>query len=131
VLAIGGAIGFWAANIAILWASFHAFDIHIPLGVVVQGFFLGMLANLFPFAPGGVGAVDAGMIGAFVIFGLPSAEVFAAVLTYRVIAFWLPIPPGIIAFFQLRKTVQRWEREGRERPEQIGVGGPETAAARS
>jgi uncharacterized protein (TIRG00374 family) len=131
VLAIGGAIGFWAANIAILWASFHAFDIHIPLGVVVQGFFLGMLANLFPFAPGGVGAVDAGMIGAFVIFGLPSAEVFAAVLTYRVIAFWLPIPPGIIAFFQLRKTVQRWEREGRERPEQIGVGEPETAAARS
>ena len=131
VLAIGGAIGFWAANIAILWASFHAFDIHIPLGVVVQGFFLGMLANLFPFAPGGVGAVDAGMIGAFVLFGLPGAEVFAAVLTYRVIAFWLPIPPGIIAFFQLRKTVQRWEREGRERPEQIGVGEPETAAARS
>ena len=33
-------------------------------------------------------------------------------LTYRVIAFWLPIPPGIIAFFQLRKTVQRWEAEG-------------------
>jgi uncharacterized protein (TIRG00374 family) len=131
VLAIGGAIGFWASNIAILWASFHAFDVHVPLGVVVQGFFLGMLANLFPFAPGGVGAVDAGMIGAFVLFGLPSAEVFAAVLAYRVIAFWLPIPPGIIAFFQLRKTVQRWEREGREQPERVGVGAPETAPARS
>ena len=122
-LAIGGAIGFWAANIAILWASFHAFDVSVPLGVVVQGFFLGMLANLIPFAPGGVGAVDAGMIGAFVLFGLPSAEVFAAVLTYRVIAFWLPIPPGIIAFFQLRKTVQRWEPEGRGAPvERIGGG---------
>jgi uncharacterized protein (TIRG00374 family) len=68
-----------------------------------------MVANLFPFAPGGVGAVDAGMIGAFVLFGLPSAAVFAAVLTYRVIAFWLPLPPGIVAFLQLRKTVQRWE----------------------
>ena len=79
-----------------------------------------MLANLFPFAPGGVGAVDAGMIGAFVLFGVPSAEVFAAVLTYRVIAFWLPIPPGIVAFFQLRKTVNRWEAEGRDRPERIG-----------
>jgi uncharacterized protein (TIRG00374 family) len=112
-LAVGGAIGFWAANIAILWASFHAFDVSVPLGVVIQGFFLGMLANLIPFAPGGVGAVDAGMIGAFVLFGLPSTEVFAAVLTYRVIAFWLPIPPGIIAFFQLRKTVQRWRAEGR------------------
>ena len=128
-LAVGGAIGFWAANIAILWASFHAFDVSVPLGVVVQGFFLGMLANLIPFAPGGVGAVDAGMIGAFVLFGLPSEEVFAAVLTYRVIAFWLPIPPGIIAFFQLRKTVQRWQAEGRSAPaERVGVG--EAAPAR-
>ncbi|MGH2955588.1 MAG: lysylphosphatidylglycerol synthase transmembrane domain-containing protein [Solirubrobacterales bacterium] len=127
-LAVGGAIGFWAANIAILWASFHAFDVAVPLGVVVQGFFLGMIANLFPLAPGGVGAVDAGMIGAFVLFGIPGAEVFAAVLTYRVIAFWLPIPPGIIAFFQLRNTVQRWEREGR-RPGRVGVGEPEAARA--
>jgi uncharacterized protein (TIRG00374 family) len=127
-LAVGGAIGFWAANIAILWASFHAFDVAVPLGVVVQGFFLGMLANLFPLAPGGVGAVDAGMIGAFVLFGIPGAEVFAAVLTYRVIAFWLPIPPGIIAFFQLRNTVQRWEREGRGRG-RIEVREPEAARA--
>jgi uncharacterized protein (TIRG00374 family) len=131
VLAFGGAIGFWAANIAILWASFHAFHVSVPLGVVVQGFFLGMVANLFPLAPGGVGAVDAGMIGAFVLFGLPSSAVFAAVLAYRVIAFWLPIPPGIIAFFQLRNTVQRWEAEGREQPEPIEVGGAETAAART
>jgi uncharacterized protein (TIRG00374 family) len=130
-MAFGGAIGFWGANIAILWASFHAFDVSVPLGVVIQGFFLGMVANLIPFAPGGVGAVDAGMIGAFVLFGVPSSDVFAAVLTYRVIAFWLPIPPGVIAFFQLRHTVHRWEQEGRERPDQMGVAEPETATAGS
>jgi uncharacterized protein (TIRG00374 family) len=112
-LAIAGSIGFWAANIAILWASFKAFGVTVPLGVIVQGFFLGMLANLFPFAPAGVGAVDAGMIGAFFLFDLPHASVLAAVLVYRVIAFWLPIPPGVIAFFQLRHTVSRWEAEGR------------------
>ncbi len=106
-----GAVGFWAANIGILWAAFHAYDAQVPLGVVVQGFFIGMVANLFPFAPGGVGAVDAGMIGTFVFFDVPGAEVFAAVLTYRLIAFWLPIPPGIVAFFQLRKTVARWEAQ--------------------
>ena len=93
-LAIAGPIGFWAANIGILWASFHAFDVEVPLGVVVQGFFVGMVANLIPFVPGGVGAVDAGLIGTFVLFGLPGSEVFAAVLVYRLIAFWLPIPPG-------------------------------------
>ena len=112
-LAVAGAIGFWAANIGILWASFKAFGVSVPFGVVVQGFFIGMLANLFPFAPAGVGAVDAGMIGAFFLFDLPHAAVLAAVLIYRVIAFWLPIPPGVVAFFQLRRTVARWEDEGR------------------
>ena len=110
-LAVGGAIGFWAANIGVLWASFEAFGGDVPFAVLVQGFFVGMAANLIPSPAGGVGSVDAGMIGAFVLFGIPTGIVFPAVLTYRVIAFWLPIPPGIVAYFQLRRTVTRWERE--------------------
>ena len=109
-----GAIGFWAANIGVLWASFEAFGGDVPFGVLVQGFFVGMAANLIPSPAGGVGSVDAGMIGAFVLFGVPSAIVFPAVLTYRVIAFWLPIPPGIVAYFQLRRTVAGWERGAAE-----------------
>lgn len=112
-LALIGAAGYWAANIGILWASFAAFDVHIPIAVVVQGFFLGMVANLFPLAPAGVGAVDAGMIGAFVLFGVPEETVFPAILIYRLVAFWLPIPPGIVAFFQLRARVGVWDQEGR------------------
>ena len=50
---------------------------------LVQGFFVGMAANLVPSPAGGVGSVDAGMIGAFVLFGIPSGIVFPAVLTYR------------------------------------------------
>ncbi len=111
-LAVLGAAGFWAASIGVLWASFHAFGVQVPLAVVVQGFFLGMVANLFPLAPAGVGAVDAGMIGAFVLFGIPEETVFPAVLVFRLVAFWMPIPPGIFAFFQLRHTVHRWEEEG-------------------
>jgi uncharacterized protein (TIRG00374 family) len=122
-LAVVGAVGFWAANIGILWASFKAFGIAIPLGVVVMGFFIGMVANLIPFVPAGVGAVDAGMIGTFVLFGFPEEEVFAAVLIYRLVAFWLPIPPGVIAFFQLRKRVKRWKQEGLpiDRPPRPGL----------
>ncbi len=111
-LAVVGAAGFWAASIGVLWASFHAFGVHVPLAVVVQGYFLGMVANLFPLAPAGVGAVDAGMIGAFVLFGIPEETVFPAILIFRLVSFWMPIPPGIVAFFQLRKTVHRWEGEG-------------------
>jgi uncharacterized protein (TIRG00374 family) len=111
-LAVIGAAGFWAFSIGVLWASFHAFGVHVPLAVVVQGFFLGMVANLFPLAPAGVGAVDAGMIGAFVLFGIPEETVFPAVLIFRLVSFWMPIPPGIFAFFQLRHTVRGWEEEG-------------------
>jgi len=111
-LAVLGAVGFWAANIGILWASFKAFGIAVPFGVVVMGFFIGMAANLIPFVPAGVGAVDAGMIGTFVLFGLPETEVFAAILIYRLVAFWLPIPPGVVAFFQLRTRVKHWKAEG-------------------
>ncbi len=111
-LAVSGAVGFWAANIAVLWASFQAFDGNVPIAVLIQGFFVGMAANLVPSPAGGVGSVDAGMIAAFVLFGVSTAAVFPAVLMYRVIAFWLPIPPGIVAYFQLRRTVAGWEEEG-------------------
>jgi uncharacterized protein (TIRG00374 family) len=113
-LAVLGAVGFWASQIGILWAAFKSVDIDVSLAVVVQGFFVGMLANLIPL-PGGVGAVDAGMLGAFALFDV-SGPIFTAVLIYRVIAFWLPIPPGVVAFFQLRGTVRRWERERTQLP---------------
>jgi uncharacterized protein (TIRG00374 family) len=113
-LAVTGAVGFWAANICVLWACFEAFGGDVPFAVLVQGFFVGMAANLIPSPAGGVGSVDAGMIAAFVLFGIDEATVFPAVLAYRVIAFWLPIPPGIVAFVQLRATVARWEQERRD-----------------
>jgi uncharacterized protein (TIRG00374 family) len=124
-LALLGAIGFWAAQIGILWAAFHAFDASVPLAVITQAFFVGMFANLIPL-PGGVGGVDAGMIGAFSLFslsGVGGSTIFAAVLTYRLIAFWLPLPPGVVAFFQLRKTVHHWEE--RATPPALAAGAPE------
>ena len=117
-LALSGAVGFWAANIGILWASFEAFGADVPFAVLVQGFFIGMAANLIPSPAGGVGSVDAGMIAAFVLFDVPGTMVFPAVLTYRVIAFWLPIPPGLVAYFQLRSTVASWTQE-RERGAEV------------
>ena len=114
-LAVSGAIGYWAAQIGILWASFEAFGGDVAFAVLVQGFFVGMVANLLPSPAGGVGTIDVGMIGAFLLFQQPAEVVFPAVLAYRTIAFWLPIPPGVVATFQLRRTVAQWERERGER----------------
>ena len=70
-----------------------------------------MLGNLLPL-PGGIGGVDGGMIGAFAAFGVDIGLAVVAVLAYRGFTFWLPTIPGVIAYFQLRKTVERW-RSGR------------------
>jgi uncharacterized protein (TIRG00374 family) len=107
------AIGYWAGNIGILWASFHAFGVHVPLAIVVQGFFVGMVANLAPSPAAGVGTVDAGLIGSFVVFGLPSDAVFPAVLLFRLIGFWLPIPLGVAAYLRLLGTAHEWESQRR------------------
>jgi len=70
-----------------------------------------MVANLAPSPAAGVGTVDAGLIGAFVLFGIPAGTVFPAILVFRLIAFWLPIPAGVLAYVQLRGTVQQWSEE--------------------
>jgi uncharacterized membrane protein YbhN (UPF0104 family) len=33
------------------------------------------------------------------------------VLLFRAVTFWLPLIPGVIAYFQLRRTVERWRVE--------------------
>ena len=115
-IGLAGALGYWGANIAVLWACFKAFGVSPPFGVLVLGCFLGMAANLIPSFAGGVGSVDAGLIGSFVLFGVSASDVFPAVLLFRAIFFWLPILPGVIAYFQLRATVAGWEPIPEERP---------------
>jgi uncharacterized protein (TIRG00374 family) len=110
-LTLLGAIGWWAGNIGILWGSFHAFGVNVPFGVIVMGFFVGMVANLAPSPAAGVGTVDAGLIGAFVLFGIDADTVFPAILTFRLVGFWLPIPVGVWSFVKLRRIVRRWEAE--------------------
>lgn len=115
-LALAGTVAWWTLNIAVLYASFRAFGQAPPVGVVVQAYLVGMLANLLPL-PGGIGGVDGGMIGAAVALGVGGSVAVMAVLTYRLFAFWLPSVPGTIAYFQLRRTVGRWGGgQSRDRP---------------
>jgi uncharacterized protein (TIRG00374 family) len=107
-----GAVLFWAFQIAVLWASFRAFGDAPPLAVLVVGFFVGMLGNLLPL-PGGIGGVDGGMIGAFTAFDVDFGLATVAVLAFRGFTFWLPTIPGIVAYIQLLRTVDRWRHEGR------------------
>ncbi len=105
--ALLGAFVFWAFQILVLWAAFKAFGDAPSWAVLIQAFFCGMLGNLLPM-PGGVGGVEGGMIGALVAFNVDGGLAVVAVLVYRAFTFWLPLIPGVIAYFQLRGTTERW-----------------------
>ncbi|MGA9860353.1 MAG: lysylphosphatidylglycerol synthase transmembrane domain-containing protein, partial [Solirubrobacteraceae bacterium] len=102
-----GAVAWWGFDIAVLWSCFQAFGGAPTPTVVVMSYFIGMLGNVLPL-PGGIGGVDGAMIGAFSAFGVSPPLAVVSVLAYRAFAFWLPTVPGAIAYFQLRRTVQRW-----------------------
>jgi uncharacterized protein (TIRG00374 family) len=108
--ALLGTLGWWGFNIGVLWASCKAFGHAPPIAVVIQAYFVGLLANLLPL-PGGIGGVDGGMIGALIAFDVDPGVAVVAVLVYRGFAFWLPTLPGAIAYLQLRRTVAHWRED--------------------
>jgi uncharacterized protein (TIRG00374 family) len=108
--ALAGAVLFWAFQVAVLWASFHAFGDAPPLAVLTQAFFVGMFGNLLPM-PGGVGGVEGGMIASLAAFEVDAGQAVVAVLLFRAVTFWLPLIPGVIAYFQLRRTVEQWRAQ--------------------
>lgn len=105
-----GALAWWGFDMSVLWAMFHAFGSAPPFTVIWMAYFVGMLGNLLPL-PGGLGGVEGGMIGALAAFGVQLDLAVVAVLSYRAISFWLPTLPGVVAYFQLRRTVARWRDE--------------------
>jgi len=109
LMVVTGAIGYWAFDNAVLWATFQAVGADVPVSIVLMGYLIGQLGGLLPI-PGGVGGIDGGLIGTLILYGAPAAATAAAVLAYRIILFWLPLIGGSIAFVTLRRALDRAER---------------------
>jgi uncharacterized membrane protein YbhN (UPF0104 family) len=103
-----GGVAWWAFDIAVLWAAFHAFGAEPPIFVITLGYFLGLIGNALPFL-GSLGGVDGGMIGALVALGAAAPVTIAAVVVYRLISCWIPTVPGLAAYLQLRRRMGNWQ----------------------
>ncbi len=74
-----------------LWASVEAFGGGASfITVTIVTMIGGTLAAAAP-TPGGVGAVEAALIGGLAAFGLPATIAVPSVLLYRVLTCWLPV----------------------------------------
>jgi uncharacterized membrane protein YbhN (UPF0104 family) len=103
---LAGSYGTLIFDIAVLGVAFKAFGHSPPFGVLVFGYLIGQLGGNIP-VPGGIGGVDAGLIGVFVLYHQPLAATTAAVLIYHAIVLWVPALLGSVAFVQLRNTLAR------------------------
>ena len=104
-----GAFGYWAFDNAVLIAAFNAFGYSPDVWIVLMGYLIGQLGGLLPL-PGGIGGIDGGLLGTLIVYGTPASTTVAAVLTYRVILFWLPLIVGGLAFASLRRGLNQPER---------------------
>lgn len=98
----GGAFGYLVVSGLGLAASLAAFTPDFPLLAVLTVFVIGnTLGHLVP-SPGGIGAVEAALIAGLGAVGISPTAAVTAVLTSRLLTYWLPVLPGIAMFRYLQ-----------------------------
>lgn len=89
----------WLADLGALLVSLRISGSHVGIGAVVPAYFLGALAASLPITPGGLGVVEGSLVISLVAFGGRELPVVAAVITYRLVSFWIWLPIGWAAHF--------------------------------
>jgi uncharacterized protein (TIRG00374 family) len=97
--AVGKSVLDYLALIACLRAVDAEPNPSLVLLAYVAASFLGML----PFTPGGLGFVEAGLIGTLALAGVSAGAATVATLAYRLVSFWLPIPAGGVGWVLFRR----------------------------
>jgi glycosyltransferase 2 family protein len=95
---LGGETAFLALSAAGTVATLWALDAHFSVVAVVAVFMVASTIGQMLPTPGGLGAVEGGLVAGLTAIGIPPPTAIAAALVARVLTFWLPVVPGIVAF---------------------------------
>lgn len=103
----GGAVGYLVLSGFGLVASLAAFRTPAPVLTVLAVFVVSQTVGQIVPVPGGLGAVETLMVAGLTAMAIEPTVAVAAVLTSRLLTFWLPVLPGIVMFryLQHRGTV--------------------------
>ena len=91
---IGGTLLLTAAYILCLAACIRALGGSIPIASTAVVYLTGSALGSAVPTPGGIGAVEAALSAGLTAAGLPGVTAVSAVLLFRILTFWLPIPVG-------------------------------------
>ena len=96
----------WLFDATCLWVFIWAFGHTIsPIDLLVAYGLANILAAI-PLTPAGLGVIEGVLIPTLVGFGVPHSQAILAVIAYRLVNFWIPIPVGGVAYASLQ-----WRRE--------------------
>jgi uncharacterized membrane protein YbhN (UPF0104 family) len=91
---VGGALLLSLAYILCLAACVAAFGRSVPFAKIGFVYLTGSaIGSIIP-TPGGLGAVEAALTAGLTAAGVPGAVAVSAVLLFRLLTFWLPVPFG-------------------------------------
>jgi glycosyltransferase 2 family protein len=101
--AVAGILVLNGGYLLALDASLRAFSASLALPALVIVYFAASAVGSAAPAPGGLGAVEAAVVGGLTATGVPVAVALTAVLAFRAATFWLPVPFGWGAFVALQR----------------------------
>src|SRR5205807_10462571 len=84
----------WVFDLICLIVAFLAVHSEVPWRGLILAYGAAQLATNLPITPGGLGVVEGSLTIALVAYGGAEASTVAAVLLYRIMNFWAPLPIG-------------------------------------
>ena len=96
--ALAATIGRWAFDYATLLAALAAVGATPSPALVLLAFCAAQVLAQVPVTPGGLGFVEAGLTATLTLAGVGPGKAVLATLAYRLFAYWLQLPAGLVGF---------------------------------
>ena len=101
--AVAATLGRWAFDYATLLAALAAVGSTPRPALVLLAFCAAQVLAQIPVTPGGLGFVEAGLTAMLALAGVGAGKAILATFAYRLFAYWLQLPVGVIGFVVHRR----------------------------
>lgn len=103
VLALLSAVGKWGFDYSALLCVLAGLGVGADAPLVLLAYASASVLGMIPATPGGLGFVEAGLVGLLTLAGVSAPIAAVATFAYRLVAFWLPLPAGLAAYLLARR----------------------------
>ncbi|MGC8628062.1 MAG: lysylphosphatidylglycerol synthase transmembrane domain-containing protein [Acidimicrobiales bacterium] len=100
----------WLLNAGPLVLGFVMLGLPVPWRSLLFAYAASQVASGLSFLPSGLGPLQGGMVGGFVLAGTPAAPALAASLLYSAVAYWAVAGAGAVTLVvQAHRSQRRWQ----------------------